>query len=159
MYSYLSQSLSQKLSHFNQRKLNKPELVLFAKAIADSLPLAPVETDNVSLFTLNHRSFVDECCYVMSAYSFIDRDEVKLVYSLIDQFTLWRMSLAYKPPRVVFKAKTDTVIDDITTIERFVDAACLCSLGDIATNANWYMGMFYDLVGEISVLRKNTNQV
>ncbi len=149
MLPSLSADLSNRLSCFSHRKLNKPELVLFAKAVADQLPLAPLDTENIALFTLNHRSYVDECLYSLSGFSYIDNNQTELIYELVNQFSLWRYTIAHKPAELLFSGETDRVIDELSYVSRFVDQTYLCSLTDIADRATWFYRMFKDLVSEV----------
>ena len=150
MYAF-SQAVDSKLNTLQQRKLVKGEIFLFAKAIADSLPLANVDVENISLFTLSHRKFVDEVIYSISNYTFIDDESVKTIYRLIDEVSLWRFNIAHNPPVILYRGDTNTVVDDTSCILRYVDTTYLCSVADIVEKANWVYSMFRDVSKEVKI--------
>ena len=147
----LSVNLNSKLSLVSQRKLEQGEIFLFAKAIADSLPLAPFNTENITLFTLTQRSFIDETIYALNDYTYLDDETRKLVYKLVDELSLWRYNVAYNPPHILFKGDINTVIDDMSNLLRYVDVSYMCSVADIVDRANWTYTTFRELVNEISL--------
>lgn len=153
MYTF-SQDVASKLNLLQQRKLAKGEIFLLAKAITDSIPLAPVDTDNIALFTLNHRNFINEVVFSLAAYTYLDDEAVKTIYRLIDELSLWRFNIAHNPPVVIYQGDTNTVVDDTTCIMRYVDTTFICSVADIADKANWVYSMFRDIAFEIKAQAK-----
>lgn len=151
MYKF-SQDLVNKLLSFNQRKLTKGEIFLLAKSIADELPLLPPDEDNVNLFILNHKRFIDEVIWCLNNYTYLDKNEIKTVNKLISDLTLWRASIAYNPPITFFKDCPNSVIDDISSLPRFVDLTYMCAVGDIINNANYIADLFRTFVKEIKKL-------
>jgi hypothetical protein len=147
-----SQDLVNKLLSFNQRKLTKGEIFLLAKSIADELPLLPPDEDNVNLFILNHKRFIDEVIWCLNNYTYLDKNEIKTVNKLISDLTLWRASIAYNPPITFFKDCPNSVIDDISSLPRFVDLTYMCAVGDIINNANYIADLFRTFVKEIKKL-------
>ena len=154
----LSVELNKKLALLAQRKLSKGELLLLSKAIADSIPLAPCDTDNIALYTLTKRSYVDEVIYGINDFSYLDESERKSVYKLIDEFSLWRYNVAHNPPIIFFKGDTNTVIDDISGLLRYVDVGSLCSVADMIDNANWIYGVFRELTSEVKLLEASRSE-
>ena len=146
MYSF-SQELTTKLHALGQRKLEKGEVTLLAKAIADLLPLAPSDTENISLFTLNHRNLIDGVIYSINDYSYIDDTTRQHLYNLVNAFSLWRFNTAHSPARVLFTGKLVTVIDDLSCLARYVNVQEMCAIGDIADRANYFYSFFRE-VGE-----------
>lgn len=153
MYAF-PQELAAKLNMLQQKKLCKAEIFLLAKAIADTLPLAPVDTDNIALFTLTQRGFINEVVYSLAEYTYIDDENVKTIYRLIDELSLWRFNIAYNPPNILYKGDTNTVVDDTTCILRYVDITYLCSVADIVEKANWISSMFRDVAKEVKAQKK-----
>lgn len=147
----LSVNLNSKLSLISQRKPEQGEVFLLAKAIADSLPLAPFNTENITLFTLTQRSFIDEVIYTLNDYTYLDEETRKLVYKLVDELSLWRYNTAYNPPHILFKGDINTVIDDMSNLLRYVDVSYMCSVADIVDRANWTYTTFRELVSEVSL--------
>lgn len=140
-----------KLNLLQQKKLGKGEVFLLSKAIADNLPLAPIETDNIKLFTINYRNYINEVIFSISDYSYIDDETVKTIYRLIDELSLWRYNIAHNPPAIFFKGDNNTVVDDISCLLRYVDVTHICSVSDIADKANWLFNMFKDVAKEIKI--------
>jgi len=153
MYAF-SSDLSGRLNLLQQRKLGKGEIFLLAKAIADSIPLAPAETDNIALFTINHRSFMNNVIYSMAEFTYIDDENVKTIYRLVDELSLWRYSVAHNPPSILFRGDTNTVIDDISCLPRYIDVSNMCAVADIVDKANWVYNMFRDVAKEVKAAKQ-----
>lgn len=144
-----SQSLSNKLNALNQRMLQKGEIFLLAKAIADALPLMPADEDNVRLFIINHKRFVDEVIWTLNSYTYLGDEVVTVVEKLVGDLTLWRAQVAYNPPAILFRDCPNSVIDDISHLPRYVDITYMCAVGDIIANANYITDMFRSLISEV----------
>jgi hypothetical protein len=147
----LSTELNTTLTKFAQRKLEKGEIFILAKVIADTLELAPHETDNIRLFTLTKKRFINEVIYTLNDYTYLDDQQRETIFKLIDELSLWRYNIAYKPPMVFFNGDTNTVVDDVTCILRYVDVTYACAVADIIDNANWLYGVFVALCKEVTV--------
>lgn len=147
----MSVELTNKLSLISQRKLEKGELFLLAKAIADSIPLAPTGLENISIYILNHRRFIDSVIFTINHFSYIDEDNTKTLIKLIEELSLWRYNIAHEPPSIFFTGEANTVIDDISCINRYVNNEYLCSVSDIAQKANWVYNTFKDLTKEVKL--------
>ncbi len=145
----LSQDLTNKLNALNQRMLQKGEVFLLAKAIADALPLMPADEDNVKLFIINHKRMIDEVVWCLNSYSYLSDDAVITLEKLVCDLTLWRASVAYNPPATFFRDCPNSVIDDISNLPRYVDVSHMCAVGDIINNANYLSGLFRCFVSEI----------
>lgn len=148
MYQF-SQDLTNKLNGLNQRMLNKGEIFLLAKALADALPLMPAEEENVKLFILNHKRMIDEALWCLNTYSYMSEETMALIQKLIGDLTLWRAAVAYNPPAVLYRDDPNSVIDDISNLPRYVDIAHMCAVGDIINNANHMSSVFRDFVAAI----------
>lgn len=153
----LSAKLKNELLLISQRKLCKGELLLFAKAIADSIPLAPSDTTNITLFTLTQRNYIDSIIYGINEYTYLDDEERILVYKLIDEFSLWRFNVAYNPPHIFFKGDINTVIDDMSNLLRYIDVTYMCSVADMVDRANFTYTLFKDLAKEIKLQENYRN--
>ena len=153
MYAF-PQELAGKLNMLQQKQLGKGEIFLLAKAIADSLPLAPIDTDNISLYTLTHRLLINEIIYSLSNFTYVNEDTVKTIYRLVDELSLWRYNIAHNPPSILFKGDTNTVVDDISCLLRYVDVTYLCAVQDIVEKANWVYAMFRDVAKEVKAQKK-----
>lgn len=144
-----SKELSSKLLTLQQRKLTNGELFLLAKAIADSLPLPYIDVDSISLYTISKRSKINDIIYSLQEYTYLNDEEIKVIYRLIDELTLWRYNIAYNPPNIVFRNDVNLFIDDISCLPRYIDMTYLCAVADIIDNANWIYNLFKDVVKEI----------
>lgn len=154
----LSQNLTNKLNTLNQRPLQKGEIFLLAKAISDNLPLMPPQEENVRLFILSHKRFIDEVIYTLNMYTYLDNSKVEVLEKLICELTLWRASVAHKPIIPIFSDCPTSVIDDISNLLRFVDKIYMCAVGDIIENANYMTDLFYSLVSEVKAKLTSTNE-
>ena len=86
--------LHTKLLQLNQRLLNKGEVFLLAKAIADTLPLPKEQCDNIRIYTLQHRAKIDNVIYAFEGYACINRESHEDIYRIIDEIVMWRYSVA-----------------------------------------------------------------
>lgn len=148
MYQF-SKDLTNKLNSLNHRMLQKGEIFLLAKAIADALPLMPADEDNVKLFILNHKRLIDEVIWSFNVYSYLNEDDISIIENLICDLTLWRASVAYNPPVIFFRDYPNLVIEDISNLARYVDITYMCAVGDIINNANYMSNLFRSLVSEV----------
>lgn len=148
----ISQQLKTELLKLNQRKLEKGEIFLLAKAISDEIPLAPQDTDNINLYILTHRSTIDSIIYEFSCYSYLEEETIKTIYKLISELSLWRLNIAHNPPTILFRCGENAVIDDISCLPRYVDLTYMSSVADIVDNANYMYSLFRDFVKEILLL-------
>lgn len=153
MYNF-PQDVAGKLNMLQQKKLVKAEIFLLAKAVADTIPLAPADTDNIALYTLTHRGFINEVIYALAEYTYIDDENVKTIYRLIDELSLWRYNVAHNPPSIIFTGDTNTVVDDLSCIMRYVDVTYVCAVADIMDKANWVYAMFRDVAKEVLAQKK-----
>lgn len=140
-----SQRFNQTLALLNQRQLNQGEQLLLAKALADTLPLAPADTENIALFTLTFRAYLTEVVYVLNNHTYLDEAACKALYKRVDEFSLWRMNIAHNPPSVLFSGEPDTVVDDLSCLLRYVDRSAMCAVSDMANRANASYAMFREL--------------
>jgi hypothetical protein len=144
----ISHKVKTELLKFNQRKLEKGEIFLLSKAIADELPLMPPDEEHVKYFILNHKRFIEYVLYGISEFSYLDKEQMDAVYKLVSELSLWRAEVAYNPPVILFKGNYNTVIDDLSALPRFVDNTYMCALADIVSNANYLYCLFRDFVKE-----------
>lgn len=142
----LSDQLKNKLVAFGQRRLKRGELFLLAKAISDTLSIGAAMPDNIRTHTLNMRGKIDHALFNLTDYIYLPMDDMALVYTLIDNLLLWRMTVAFQPGRMLFSGEPNNVVDEVTGILRFVDVKDICSVSDIAQNATVIADIFQDYV-------------
>lgn len=152
--SSLSKTTIEKLLTIQQKKLEKGEIFLLSKAIADTLPLAPADTDSINIYTLQHRRYINNVIYYLNDYTYLDEDVKAIIYKNINELTLWRHSVAHNPPTIMFRGDTNTVIDDISCLLRYVDVPSICSVVDVLDNANWTYSLFRTVAQEILQITK-----
>lgn len=136
------QEVNNKLSVLAQRPLEKGELFLLAKAISDELPLPPADCDSVNIYTLKFRRFIECIIYGINEFSYINEDQQKTLLKLVNDLMLWRFNTAYNPPVILFTGDNNTVIDDISSLPRYIDCVYMCAVADIIDRANWAYNTF-----------------
>lgn len=144
----LSPSLQSALNMLQQRKLGNGELFLLAKALSDSIPLAESDCENIALHTLNYKYFMNEVLYKVSEYSYIDEESRTVIFRLVNELSLWRFNIAYTPPSPFYRGEANTVVDDTSSLLRYVDVSYMCAVEDIVEKANWYYSTFKELAQE-----------
>lgn len=141
----LPEKLSNSLMSFNQKPLSNGEIFLLAKAIADEIPLMDEKFENVRLFTLRHKNFIENVIYKINEYTYTTGDQQRIILELIDNLCLWRYMIASEPPVILFRNDQNTVIDDISCLPRYIDINYLCSVGDIVDEATFIYTTFREL--------------
>ena len=140
--------LLRKLIGFGHRRLKRGEIFLLAKAIADKLPIGNGMPENIRTYTLNLRIQIDNTIYGLSDYVYLPAEDVNQAYTLIDGLLLWRMSVAFDPAPMAFTGDPTTVVDEVSSILRYVDVREVCSVGDIAQTASYIAVIFQDYVAQ-----------
>ena len=138
----LSMNTQQSLLAYAHRPLKKGEVFLLANVLASTIPTPASGTENVALYTLTHRSRIDEILYSLTQFITIDRYTIEKIYALINQIVLWKFTVAHGAMQVVFSGDPNTVVDDVSGILRFVDASDICAVSDMAMQANSATEMF-----------------
>lgn len=154
----VSAEIKSKLLKLNQRLLTKGELFLLAKVISDSIPLAQADNNNVKLFTLQYKYNISNALYYISDYTYLDTDNLALVYKLIDDIYLWRFTTAYTPATPFFNSQGGTVIDDLSCLTKFIDVTYMCAINDIIQDANYMFTLFKELIkyADIAAIKGGT---
>lgn len=144
--SALSKELTNKLYSFQQRKLTSGETVLLAKALTDATDLPSPDVENVKQYIISKKPFINQVLDVLCKYVYGDSELEDELTNLMAGFMSWRVSVAYRPGRVIFSGDTNNVVDDLTTILRHVDCARLATIGDNIDNANYTYSVFADVI-------------
>lgn len=142
----LSKELTSKLYAFQQRKLTSGETVLLAKALTDSLPLPSPEIENVKQYIISNKPTVNAVMDVLCKYIYTDTALDEHLTNLMTGFMSWRVSVAYRPSRVIFSGDSNNIVDDLTTMLRYVDCGRLATIGDNINNANHTFSVFTDVI-------------
>ena len=140
------QQLMSELRQFAHRKLSKGELVLLSFAIANRLPLLEEGRESVGVEMVKHLRLIERVVYTLQEYAGFEGDGVETVKTQVSRFLMWRTEVAKGGMSILFSGEHNTVIDDMSGMLRFLDVNVLCSVGDIATKANWLNRVFSDLV-------------
>jgi hypothetical protein len=132
--------LLSQLSSYNFKKLEKGEKVLLAKAISDTLPLCSEETADVNTYMLTHKNRIFTILDAISHFLYIEDKE--LMYSLVKDFMQWRHRIAFNPPIVTFNSGTDGIVDDLSSLGKFVDKSAMSDILNVHNNATYLYGVF-----------------
>ena len=139
-------NLQERLLKLGQKTLNKGEIFILAKVIADAIPLPKEACDNIRLYNLNHRGFIDNVLYAFEGFVYIPTDEYETIYRLIDEMVSWRYGVATGKAICLFTGEAQNVVDDMTGFLRYVNMSDVCGVADIAGSANYIYTMFKDVV-------------
>ena len=145
----LPKELTNKLYSFQQRKLTSGETVLLAKALTDAIALPSPGIENVKQYIISNKPFLNQVLDVMCKYIYGDSELEDQLTNLMTGFMSWRVSVAYRPSRVIFSGDSNNVVDDLTTMLRYVDCARLATIGDNIDNANHTFAIFCDLIDTV----------
>lgn len=142
---------------FNHRKLDRGELCLLAKAIADTRELPSADAlSNFPNYLISIKKDIYAVCYELAEYAFIDSKEMAFVCEQVGSFMIWRASIAHQPSTVLFTGDPNNVIDDITSIRRYVDTSVLCDIVNVLDRANWLYRTFRELCVNVRESTQNS---
>lgn len=146
--SIMSQNydLQNRLLRLAQRTLNKGEIFLLSKAIADAIPLPNESMDNVRIHNLKYRNMINTIISVFEGYAYIPNEEQETIYRLIDELVNWRYSVASGTATCLFTGEPSNFVDDLTGILRYVNMTDIGHGSDIAANANYMYTLFREVV-------------
>ena len=119
--------------------------MLVAKTLSDFVELPPKGTENIRLYTLQHRNSIDTFLYELARYAHLPQETLEQIYRLVDEFLMWRYHTAYMPQAPFFSGDTNTVVDDLSGLLKFVNIAEICPVGDMIDQANHSAGMLREL--------------
>ncbi|QXN70430.1 hypothetical protein AGENTSMITH_24 [Bacillus phage vB_BspM_AgentSmith] len=142
----LPKELTNKLYSFQQRKLTSGETVLLAKALTDAIDLPSPKIESVKQYIIGKKTLINNVMDVLCKYVYGDSDLEDQLTNLMSGFMSWRVSVAYRPSRVIFSGDSNNVVDDLTTMLRYVDCARLATIGDNIENANLTFSIFADVI-------------
>lgn len=134
------------LQKLNFRKLTRGELVILANVIARHLPLAPMGTDNFSMYVISCKPKINTALSLLLRFTHLDDESSEFLFSTVKGFCQWRYNVAYNKGSIFFSGDPNMVIDDVTGILRVMDCDTLGELSGIALSANGTMSMFTDIV-------------
>lgn len=144
--SSFSPELVSRLLQFNHRRLKKAELLLLGKVISDFLPIPPAGEPNMSIYVKTMGSKIDSAIYSFSDYIHITREDNEFIYKTITEFLMWRSNVAYTPGNFMFSGNTQTVIDELSGLVKYVDMSSLCEIAGVLENANYLKDIFKSVV-------------
>lgn len=140
--------VTNELRRFAMRKLAKGELVLFAKAIANKLPLPSAGVAVDRLYLLNHMRVIENSIYRVTEYAHISNDDAAIIKDCVARFLQWRSAVAAGTASVIFTSGSEGVIDDLSSLPRYFDTCLLCSIADIQGSPDRLYATFTDVVNE-----------
>ena len=138
--------LQNRLLKLGQRTLNKGEIFILAKVIADSVPLPTEAQDNIRLYNLNHRAWMSDVIYALEGYAYVPDEGRETIYRLVDEMVSWRYAVASGTSICLFTGESTNFVDDLTGFLRYVNMSDIAHGSDIASNANYIYTMFKDVV-------------
>lgn len=145
----LPDSLKQKLLSFGHRRLKRGEIYLLAHAIANTLSIGSAMPENIRIYSLSLRDRIDRAIYGLTDYVYLHSDDINHLYTIIDSVLLWRMSVAFDPAPLVFSGESTNVVDECSTILRYVDVSDICAVSDIAGSASYIAAIFQEYVQSV----------
>ncbi|EKD89608.1 MAG: hypothetical protein ACD_33C00034G0005 [uncultured bacterium] len=146
---HLTKELEKKLFIFNQKPLSKGELTLLAKAISDELPCPAADTDNMKIYVLKFKIYILNIIDNINVHTYINEEQTNELITTVEEFLLWRYSIAHNPPFILFINGVDSVVSELSLLPRYVDTAKLCTIGDVYNNANFLYQLFRELAIQV----------
>ena len=119
--------------------------MLLAKAISDRIMLPTADVTNIRLYTLGHREFITRVIYEVKEWAYIPAKDIDTVLQNVDDLIAWRAAVAHRPTMIIFSGDARVVNDEMSLLTRFVDQSKLCSLADMAMDANHMYSVFADI--------------
>lgn len=138
--------LQNRLLKLAQRNLNKGEIFILAKAIADAMPLPKEHTDNIRIHNLNHREFVNNVIFAFEGYAYVPHDTYETIYRLVDEIVSWRYAVASGTSGCQFTGEANNFVDDLTGFMRYVNMSDIAHGSNIAASAAHTYALFKDVV-------------
>lgn len=149
--SQFSPELTARLLQFGHRRLKKAELLLLGKVISDFISIPPAGEPNMVIYTTSQGSKIDNMIYAFSDFIHIPREDNQLIYKTITEFLMWRSNVAYTPGNFMFSGETSTVIDEMSTMTKYVDMSSLCEIAGILQNANHLKDTFKSVILSVAI--------
>lgn len=128
------------LSKYNFKKLENGEKVLLAKAISDTLALPSEKLEDLNIYMLTQKTKIISILDAISHSLYIDDKEV--MYRLVKDFMYWRYRIAFNPPIVTFNSGADCIIDDLSSLPKFVDRSSMCDIANVYANSTYLYSVF-----------------
>lgn len=148
-FSNISDDIKHQFLLRNSEPLNDGEIVLLARAISDYIPVScDMQAKDLVLL---YKYSIEEILNFISQFSFITDEQRKVIYSAIEGFLSWRISLIYNPKDILFLSGENYLVDEMSLITQYVDAGLLCSVCNIYSKANYTYLLFKKLAKEIGV--------
>jgi len=149
-------ALLARLRTFNHRRLSKAELLILSKVISDSISVPPVNEPNMAVYVLTHASKIESVVNILIDYIHIPREDRDVIKQRIAEFLMWRSAVAHTPGLFMFSGRSDTIIDEMGLMTKYVDMSYLCELNSILGTVNQLKEMFQMVVTE-TVLSGNSS--
>lgn len=132
--------LYKKLSLLRGTKVTEGHRVLLARAIANTIAIPVTPLENFNAWFLSKKLEVLTTLDRVSEFLFIQEKEE--VVNMVRGFVQWRHSIAFNPPTVLFIRGPENVIDELSSLDKFVNLTSLCKVGDIYDDANYLFMVF-----------------
>jgi hypothetical protein len=140
----LKPELYKKLALLRYTKFTPGHAVLLARAISNSIALPSTPVPDFNAWFLSKKLEVMSVIDRVSEFMFVEDKEA--VVLLTRGFTQWRHSLVVSPPSPLFMRGVNNVVDELSSLGKFVDTVYLCKVADIYEQANHLYSVFAEIV-------------
>lgn len=138
------------------KKIDHGKILLLGRAITDKIYLGSVNFNyndrySVKLFVNTHLPHIREVISALSAiYIFDDSVEAEII-EVIVSLVQWKLSLldTNNALQCVFTGDKDTVLDEFTSVTRFVEPIHICGMVDMAERATFFYSTYRKIVDEV----------
>lgn len=138
--------LMQDLQRFNQKKLQKGELVLLSYCIGNSLPIIPDDIENPRLYVLTFSNLIERIQYRLNEFTYIEKNDLELIKDTVTRILMWRTAVSRGKLNIFFSGERDVIIDELSGMPRFFDVGVLCSVADVVDRGNWLFNTFNKVI-------------
>lgn len=122
----------------NHEPLTRGEILLLAKAASAAIPLAGPEVTHIKQYVMSYKQKIRSAMDFLYNYTYISDEDSSYLDFTIQALYNWRHSIAYGTDSVVFTGNNDMLIDEFTTITRYLSCDQFHSLLDVEAPAMWY---------------------
>lgn len=146
----LNSNTRSKLIQLSQRPLKPGEVFLLSKLMADKIPV--IEDGQIPQSTLAHtlkyRRYVDNVIFTLNDYAHICPQTCAHIYEMVDSIWNWRYAISTGSAGMLFSGEHDTVVDDVSSLLRYINSSDICALADMARDANYMTALLGEVVNQ-----------
>jgi len=138
------------------KALDNGKKLLLARALADKIYIRSIETNysdkySVKLFVNSYLADLREVISVFHSIYILDDEFENEFTDLVTSIVQWKLSLldTNNAFQCAFTGDKNTVLDEFSSITRFVEPIYICGLVDIAPSASFYYTTYRQIVEEV----------